>query len=58
MERRTIIAHVLGAFVPGTLIFISCFKQNVDNNTDVEMLSRNYYQVEFELERMVPVFDG
>ena len=29
-----------------------------DNIMDVQMLGRNYYQVEFELERMVPVFDG
>ena len=29
-------------------------KQDVDNIVDVQMLGRNYYQLEFESEHMVP----
>ena len=37
------------------LLLQASLKQDIDNITDIQMLGRNYYQVEFELERMVPI---
>ena len=57
MERRTIIARVLGirpSRADLRLLLQAALKQDVDNIVDVQMLGRNYYQLEFESDRMVP----
>ena len=57
MERRKIIAHVLGirsSRADLRLLLQAALKQDVDNIVDVQMLGRNYYQLEFESDRMVP----
>ena len=57
MERRTIIACVLGICPSRAdlrLLLQAALKQDVDNIVDVQMLGRNYYQLEFESDRMVP----
>ena len=57
MERRTIIASVLGirpSRADLRLLLQAALKQDVDNIVDVQMLGKNYYQLEFELDRMVP----
>ena len=36
------------------LLLQAALKQDVDNIVDVQMLGRNYYQLEFESDRMVP----
>ena len=57
MERRTIIARVLGirpSRADLRLLLQAALKQDVDNIVDVQMLGRNYYQLKFELDRMVP----
>ena len=57
MERRTIIARVFGirpSRVDLRLLLQAALKQDVDNIVDVQMLGRNYYQLKFELDRMVP----
>ena len=56
-ERRMIIARVLGirpSRADIRLLLQDVLKQDVDNIVDVQMLGRNYYQLEFELDRMVP----
>ena len=58
LEKRTIIIQVLGIrpqCVDLRLLLQAALKQDVDNITNVQMLGRNYYQVEFELERMVSI---
>ena len=59
LEKRIIIAQVLGIRPRRAdlrLLLQASLKQDIDNITDIQMLGRNYYQVEFELERMVPIF--
>ena len=58
IEKRTVIAHVMGIRPRRAdlrLLLQVALNQDVDNITDVHMLGQNYYQVEFELERMVPI---
>ena len=58
LEKRIIIAQVLGIRPRRAdlrLLLQASLKQDIDNITDIQMLGRNYYQVEFELERMVPI---
>ena len=54
MERRTNIARVLGIFPSCAnlrLLLQVALKQDVDNIVDVQMLGKNYYQLEFESDR-------
>ena len=58
LEKRITIAQVLGIRPRRAdlrLLLQASLKQDIDNITDIQMLGRNYYQVEFELERMVPI---
>ena len=58
LEKRIIIAQVLGIRPRRAdlrLLLQGSLKQDIDNITDIQMLGRNYYQVELELERMVPI---
>ena len=57
MERRTIIERVLGirpSRADLRLLLQAALKQDVDNIVDVQMLGKNFYQLEFESDRMVP----
>ena len=55
LEKQTIIARVLG-ILPShgdlSLLLQAALKQDVDNIVDVQMLGRNYYQLEFESKGM------
>ena len=58
IEKRNVIAHVLGIHPRRVYLRLSlqvALKQDVDNITDVQIIGQNYYQVEFELERMVSI---
>ena len=58
VEKRIIIVQVLGILPRRAdlrLLLHASLKQDIDNITDIQMLGRNYHQVEFELERMVPI---
>ena len=55
LEKRTIIARVLGirpSHGDLRLLLQAALKQDVDNIVDVQMLGRNYYQLEFESKGM------
>ena len=61
IEKRNIIAHVLGIRPRRAdlrLLLQAALKQEIDNITDIQMLGRNCYQIEFEQERMVPILLG
>ena len=58
LEKKTIIAHVLGLRPTRAdlrLLLQAALKQDLDNIIEVQILGRNYYQLEFESERMTPV---
>jgi hypothetical protein len=58
LEKKTIIVHVLGLRPTQAnlrLLFQTDLKQDLDNIIDVQILGRNYYQLEFNLECMTPV---
>ena len=58
IEKRNVIAHVLGIRPRRAdlrLLLQAALKQEIDNITDIQMLGRNCYQIEFEQERMVPI---
>ena len=58
LEKRTIIARVLGirpSHGDLRLLLQAALKQDIDNITDVQILWSKYYQLEFELEGMVPI---
>ena len=58
IEKRNVITHVLGIRPRRAdlrLLLQAALKQEIDNITDIQMLGRNCYQIEFEQERMVPI---
>ena len=58
LEKKTIIAHVLGLRPTRAdlrLLLQAALKQDLDNIIEVQILGRNYYQLEFASERMTPV---